>query len=59
MEKLQASQILIKGAKLTPVKLDESDETIKELMNETRRRQDDIIKLKEVDEDRLRMIIKL
>ena len=59
MSKLQASQILVKDAKLTVVKLQEADATVTKLIDETKQKQAEVLKLKEVDQDRLRMVVQL
>ncbi len=58
MAKLQESQILVKDAKLTAVRLVETAE-IRKLIEETRQKQEEILKLKEVDQERLRMVVQL
>lgn len=59
MEKLHASQILVKDAKLTVIKLHEADANVTKLIDETKQKQAEILKLKEVDQDRLRMVVQL
>lgn len=59
MGKLPVTQILVKNAKLSAVKLCETNPTITKLISETRQKQADVLKLKEVDQDRLRMVVQL
>ena len=59
MEKLLESQILVKDAKLEAVKLDENNLTVSRIIDETKQKQIEILKLKEVDQDRLRMVVQL
>lgn len=59
MEKLQINQILVKDAKLSAVKLNETNTTVTNLINETKQKQVEVLKLKEVDQERLRMIVQL
>ena len=59
MGKLQVTQILVANAKLSAVKLSESDPTITKLITDTKQKQADVLKLKEVDQERLRMVVQL
>jgi hypothetical protein len=59
MEKLQVNQILVKDAKLSAVKLNETNVTVTNLINETKQKQAEVLKLKEVDQERLRMVVQL
>jgi hypothetical protein len=59
MEKLNVAQILVKDVKLTAVKLNEENVDVKNLIDETKKKQAEILKLKEVDQERLRMVVKL
>lgn len=59
MEKLQVTQILVKDAKLTAVKLSESSTTVTKLIDETKQKQAEVLKLKEVNQERLRMVVQL
>lgn len=59
MEKLQVTQILVKDAKLSAVKLNETNVTVTNLINETKQKQAEVLKLKEVDQERLRMVVQL
>jgi hypothetical protein len=56
---LTALDILIKDAKLTSEKLNENSAEINAFIKETKQKQIDILKLKEVSQDRLRMVIQL
>jgi hypothetical protein len=57
--KLQASSILVKNAKLFAVKLSETDLAVTKLIDETKQRQTEVLKLKEVDQESLRMVVQL
>ncbi len=59
MEKLHVTQILVKNAKLTAVKLNETSITVTKLIDETKQKQAEVLKLKEVDQERLRMVVQL
>jgi hypothetical protein len=59
MEKLQITQILRKDVKLTAVKLNEASDMVMKLIDETKQRQADVLKLKDVDKERLRMVVQL
>ena len=59
MEKLQTFQILVKDAKLMAVKLSETDTTVTKLIDKTKQKQAEVLKLKEVDQERLRMVVQL
>lgn len=59
MEKLKATSILVKGAKIKAVKLDENSQSVKQIIEETQLRQTSILKLKEVDQTRLKMVVQL
>lgn len=53
------TQILVKDAKLTAVKLSETSAAVIKLIDDTKQKQADVLKLKEVDKDRLRMVVQL
>jgi len=59
MEKLQVTQILVKDAKLFAEKLNVTNDNITKLINDTKQRQTEVLKLKEVDQERLRMVVQL
>lgn len=60
MEKLQTNQILIQDAKLVAVKLSESeDATAERLISEAKKSQAEVLKLKDVKQENLRMVVKL
>ena len=59
MGNLQVNQILVKDAKLSAEKLSESNPTITKLIFETKQKQANVLKLKEVDQERLRMVVQL
>jgi hypothetical protein len=56
--KLQMDDILIPNAAINVVKLT-MDAATSKLMEETKKKQKQVLKLKEVDENRLRMVVKL
>ena len=58
MEKLSLTQILIKDAKLPVVKLDGNPSDTK-LIDETKKKQEEILKLKEVNQENLRLVVQL
>lgn len=57
-EKLQMGDILINDAQLSAFDIEENAAT-KKFIEETQKRQEDVLKLKEVAEERLRMIVRL
>lgn len=59
MEKLQASQILINVANLGNIKLDSTSESVKKLINDTKDKQAAILKLLEIDQEKLKMVVQL
>ena len=59
MEKLQASQILVNVANLGNIKLDSTSESVKKLINDTKEKQAAILKLLEIDQEKLKMVVQL
>ena len=59
MAKLQASQILVKDAKLTVEKISEKNVAVTKLIDDTKQKQSEILKLKQVDQDSLRTVVQL
>lgn len=59
MSKINASQIFIKDAKLRTKKLRIDDAEVVKLIDETKKKQAEVLKLKEVDQDKLRMVVQL
>lgn len=59
MEKIRVTHILVKNAKLVAVRLNETNEAVANMIHETKKKQVEILKLKEVDQDRLRMVVQL
>lgn len=59
MEKLQVTHILVKNAKVVAVKLSETNAAVTNMIDETKKKQVEVLKLKEVDQDRLRMVVQL
>jgi hypothetical protein len=57
MDKLQISEILVKDAKLEAVKLNEIN--VAHLIDETKQKQAEVLKLKEVDQESLKMVVQL
>jgi hypothetical protein len=57
MERLQVSQILVKNATLKAIQLTEAG--TKKFIDETRQKQAKVRKLKEVDQDMLKMVVQL
>ncbi len=58
MEKITLSQILIKGAKLQVEKLSVNT-SISKLIDDTRKKQEEVLKLKEINQENLRMVVQL
>ena len=54
----QASEILVKDAELKAIELENSVEIL-QLIETTQQRQEEILKLKIVDQDNLRMVVQL
>ena len=59
MTRLKVSEVLIDGAKLELEKLDFSNPEIAQLFEETKGKQEEIKKLKEVDEEQLKIVVQL
>jgi hypothetical protein len=59
MQELKIYQILVKNAKLAATKLDENSLSITKLIDETKKKQNEILKLKEVNQETLRMVVQL
>lgn len=57
MDKLQISQILVKDAKLEVIQLIEQN--VAQLIDETKQKQAEVLKLKEVDQESLKMVVQL
>lgn len=58
MEKLSNEMILLKDAKLHVGPIDKNPETTR-LIEETRERQIEVLKLKQVDKESLKMVVQL
>jgi len=56
--KLQMADILVANAKLSAFVLT-MDENTRMIIDETKQKQDEVLKLKEVNEERLRMVVQL
>ena len=59
MKKLLASQFLIKGAVLKAVKYEDSDTNVQDLIKETNKKQSEVLKLKEINQEILNMVVQL
>lgn len=59
MEKLQLSQILIKNSSLLATRLDGQNEKVMDFIRVTKQKQEEILKLKNIDQDKLKMVIQL
>lgn len=59
MEKLQLSQILIKNPNLFADRLDEKNEKVINFIKVTKQKQEEILKLKNIDQDKLKMVVQL
>lgn len=57
-DKLQMTDILVANAELSAFTIKMDDNTTK-FLNETKQKQDEVLKLKEVNEERLRMVVQL
>jgi hypothetical protein len=57
MDRIQVAQILVKDAKLTAEKLNNNNTSVTNLINETKKKQVEVLKLREVDQERLRMVV--
>jgi hypothetical protein len=58
MEKLQISQFLVPGAEIKAVKLRQSA-AVKQAIEETIQQQAEILKLKNVDQETLKLVVQL
>ena len=59
MDKINEKQILIKNAQLNDAKLQENEAEITKLIQESQKKQEDVLRLKVVDQDNLRMVVQL
>ena len=59
MAKIEASKILKEGAELKVEKINFNDEKVKSFVLETKRKQEEILQLKRVDREKLRLVIQL
>lgn len=59
MEKIQVAQILVQNAKLVAVKLNEANAAVTKMIDDTKKKQAEVLKLKEVDQASLRMVVQL
>ena len=59
MKKLLASQFLNKGAVLKAVKYEDSDTNVQDLIKETNKKQSEVLKLKEINQEILNMVVQL
>ncbi|MFD0940573.1 MULTISPECIES: hypothetical protein [Pedobacter] len=58
MEKLQASQILVPGAEIKAIRLKQS-KAVKDAIAATIKLQEEILKLKDVDQETLKLVVQL
>ena len=59
MAKIEISHILVRDAKLSADKLNDKSQAVAKLIDETKKKQAEVLKLKEVDQERLRMVVQL
>lgn len=59
MDRPQLSQILVQNAKLTATKLRGKSTVVRDSINYTKKQQEDVLSLKEVDKDQLKMVFQL
>lgn len=59
MEKLQLSQILVKNTNLYATRLDDKSEKVMNFIRVTKQKQEEILKLKNIDQDKLKMVVQL
>lgn len=59
MEKFTLSNILKKDAEFKPQSISEDDERTSKFIQETKRKQDQILRLKEVNRESLQMVVQL
>lgn len=59
MKRVKLSAILVKNSTLKAVKLDGRDAEVTKLIEETRQQQETVLKLKEIHQDKLRMVVQL
>lgn len=57
MGKIKASQILVRNARIEVIKLKPSD--VREMIESTRKKQDDLRKLKDVDQEKLKLVVQV
>ncbi len=59
MATLTLADILKPGAVITPVKFDVTDDKIKRIVETVNKNQDELIRLKEIDKERLKLVVQL
>lgn len=59
MKKISGSQILVQNADLRATRLAVSDLGINKIITETKEKQAEVLKLKDVDQKTLRMVVQL
>lgn len=59
MEKQTLSHILIKDAELKVETLNGDNPTVSKIIDDTRKKQEEVLKLKEVNQENLRLVIQL
>lgn len=59
MERLTLSHVLLKDAKIEVKTISKSNEVVSKYIDETIKRQVEILKLKEINQESLRMVVQL
>lgn len=59
MERLTLSHVLVKDAKIEVKAISKSNEEVSKYIDETRKKQEEILKLKEINQESLKMVVQL
>jgi len=59
MKKLQITDILTEGAVLVAKELNAGDKEVQRLIEETKQKQAEVLKLGQIDQERLRLVVQL
>ena len=59
MERLTLSHVLVKDAKIEVKTISKSNEAVSKYIDETRKKQQEILKLKEINQESLKMVVQL
>ncbi|MGV8135462.1 MAG: hypothetical protein AB2L20_09630 [Mangrovibacterium sp.] len=59
MKKSLLSQILISGTELSATKLDKNDQRVIKFIKNTKKKQEEVLKLKNIDQESLQMVVQL